>query len=107
MSATSFVRRSSSSALGSSLVVSASDDPLKQAREVSQALTTRLAPSAEEDDRRTKLVADIVALHPSLRIDPFKLGLSYGCVVYSEDPDCAVPDIFVGIEDATVSFSYS
>lgn len=89
------------------LRLSGTDDPLKQAREVSQALTTRLEPSAEEDDRRTKLVADIVALHPSLRIDPFKQGLSYGCVVYSEDPDCAVPDIFVGIEDATVSFSYS
>jgi len=95
------------------LRLSGTGDPLKEAREVREALTTRYEqglgpkPNAEEDDRRAKLTADLVALHPSLRIDPFDRGLSYGCVVYSEDPDCAVPDIFVGIEDATVSFSYS
>jgi len=95
------------------LRLSGTGEPLKQARELIEALTRRdergegSTPSAEEDSRRAKLTADLVALHPSLRMDPDNGGFSYGCVVYCEDPDCAVPDIFIGIEQATVSFSYS
>src|SRR5215813_5756903 len=84
---------------------------LEQAREARQSLMARVErgeegprPSPEEDDRRAKLAADLVALHPSLRIDPFDQG---GCAIYSEDPDCAVPNIFIEIEVASVSFSYS
>jgi len=88
-------------------------DPRAQAREARQALTARIErgegprSSAEEDHRRAKLAADLVALHPSLRIDPYDQGMSDGCAIYSEDPDCAVPGIFIEIECATVSFSYS
>jgi len=95
------------------LRLSETGDRLKQAREVLQALAAREKrgerprPSAEEDDRRTKLAADLMALHPSLRMDPDKPGFSYGCAIISEDGSCFVPDIFIGIEDATVNFPYS
>src|SRR5262245_20757956 len=88
-------------------------EALKRTRERLEALARRVErgegpeTNAEEDGRRARLTADLVALHPSLRIDPDNSGFSYGCVVCSEDPDCAVPDIFIGIELATVSFSYS
>lgn len=64
-------------------------------------------PSAEEDDRRRRLAADLTALHPALRMSPFDRGFAYGCAIDSDDPGCFVPYIEIGIEDALVTFSYS
>jgi hypothetical protein len=70
--------------------------------------------SAQEDERRAKLVADLVALHPSLYSAPFSTGPSYGFVVDTHDPhQCPVPYIAVGpyigmgIDGASTSFPYS
>lgn len=63
--------------------------------------------SAEKNERRAELTADLVALHPSLYSEPFDRGPSYGCFIRTDDPDCCIPDIDVGIDSAIVYFSYS
>lgn len=64
-------------------------------------------PSAGEDERRAKLAADLIALHPSLYGEPFDKGPSYGCIVDTKDPECCMPCIEIGIDSAIVNFSYS
>lgn len=70
--------------------------------------------SAEQDERRAKLVADLVALHPSLYSAPFDKKPSYGFVIDTSDPErCHVPYIAVGsyfdagIDSASATFPYS
>jgi hypothetical protein len=63
--------------------------------------------SPEEVERRAKLAADLVALHGSLYVAPFDRGWSHGCVVTTEEPDCCMPYIEIGVDGAIVNFSYS
>ena len=46
-------------------------------------------------------------MHPSLRVEPFDAGFSHGCSLGTDDRDCPVPYIDVGIGSGMVSFSYS
>lgn len=64
-------------------------------------------PSEEEDRRRAALAVELVTLHPSLRVQPFDDGFSYGCVLETGDPACPIPYVDVGLGRGTVSFSYS
>lgn len=95
------------------LRLSGTGDRLAQARALTKALFDkeergeRPMPSAEEDLRRTALAADLVALHPSLRMEPSPNGFSDGCVIDSDDPDCDIPAIEIGIDKALITFSYA
>jgi hypothetical protein len=64
-------------------------------------------PSPEKDESRAKLVADLIALHPSLYSEPHQDGPSYGCEILTDDHECCVPYIVIRIDDALVSFSYA
>jgi hypothetical protein len=95
------------------LRLSGTGDLLVQARALTEELFLkeergeRPTPSAEDDLRRTALAADLVALHPSLRMEPSPQGFSHGCAIDTDDPDCEIPAIEIGIDTALVSFSYS
>jgi hypothetical protein len=86
--------------------LSGTEDPLAQvhARRQRQGEPT---PSADKDRERAKLVTDLLALHPSLFSAPFDKGPSFGCGVDTTDPECCVPLIEIGIDDAIVTFPYS
>ena len=84
--------------------LSGTADRLAQARERRE---TREEPSAEKDRDRGKLVSDLLTLHPSLFSAPFDKGPSFGCAVDTGDPECCVPLIEIGIDDAIVTFPYS
>jgi hypothetical protein len=83
-------------------------DPVQEARELlAKDEEERAEPSEEEDRKRSALAADLVALHPSLRVEPSDNGFSYGCSFETDDPECPVPYIYVRIGTGSVSFSYS
>jgi hypothetical protein len=84
--------------------LSGTGDRLAQARERRE---TREEPSAEKDRDRGKLVSDLLTLHPSLFSASFDKGPSFGCAIDTTDPECCVPLIEIGIDDAIVTFSYS
>jgi hypothetical protein len=86
--------------------LSATGDLLAQARARGQR-PDEPTPSAEKDQDRAKLAADLVALHPSLYSAPYDKGPSFGCVVDTTDLECPVPLIYIDIDDAMVTFSYS
>jgi hypothetical protein len=93
--------------------LSGTGDPLAEAHRLRNELIRRdeqgieETPSAEKDERRAKLAADLVALHPSLHSAPLAKGPSYGCAILTDDPECPMPDIHIGIDTASVMFSYS
>lgn len=64
-------------------------------------------PSREKDERRARLAADLAALDPSLYVEPSARGPSYGCSIVTDDPDCPMPSIDIGVDEAIVTFPYS
>jgi hypothetical protein len=64
-------------------------------------------PSVEKDRERAKLVADLLALDPSLYSRPSHKGPSFGLGIYTTDLECPVPLIEIDIDDAIVTFPYS
>jgi shikimate kinase len=86
--------------------LSGAGDLLAQVRERRQR-QEEPTPSAEKDQDRAKLAADLVALHPSLYSAPYDKGPSFGCVVDATDLECPVPLIYIDIDDAMVTFPYS
>lgn len=65
------------------------------------------APSEADHVRRRALVADLLALHPTLRMVPNpKLGFERGCSIGGDD-GCPFPDIHLGVWEADVCVPYS
>lgn len=80
-------------------------DRLAQARAAHKA--EQIPPSPDEDEKRARLVADLIALEPSLYSAPYDKGASYGCVVTTDDSACHLPYIEIGIGRALVQLSFS
>lgn len=88
-------------------------DPLAQARRAREEAIRRenegieVVSDPRKDEDRAKLAADLVALHPSLYSEIFPRGASYACAILTDDRECPIPDIDIGIDVAFVTFSYS
>lgn len=88
-------------------------DPLEEVEEVleergeQEERSEEPTPSEAEDQRRQKLVDDLLALSPALRMEPYDGGFSYGCVITTDDESCPIPEIYIDIDSAFTSFSYS
>jgi hypothetical protein len=81
-------------------------DPLAEARRVRA--SDDAPPTDVDDEKRKALVADLLLLHPSLRMEPhYRHGFSYGCWVGSREGDCPYPDIEIGVRQAFVPVSYA
>jgi len=64
-------------------------------------------PDRGEDERRHALITDLLTLSPSLRMEPYDKGFSYGCVVTADGSGCHIPDIYIGIGSGFITFPYS
>lgn len=89
------------------LRLSTTGDVLQRARSLFREREKEAEPAPENYDWRKGLAADLVALHPSLRMEPFDKGFPYGCVIDTDDPSCHVPYIEIGIDGGLVNFPYS
>jgi hypothetical protein len=68
---------------------------------------TESVPSREADDRRRRLAADLVKLHPSMKYETTDDDESLGGWVSADDDTCPFPMVELGVDSGTVSISYS